>query len=110
MAIVKLPVSTILDSYNFTISLESVIYNFEFKYNARRKRWLMDIYDSERNPILLGTAMLTNVDIASRFKSESLPPGVFMVFDLSGLNKNPEQFDLGDNVILLYQESTDQEL
>lgn len=105
MAILQIPVANNLDAYSFSVILEQITYFFEFKYNGRRKRWLMDIYDQDKVPLIYGMPMLTNVDVLGQYSQEELPPGNFLVFDLSGLNKNPEQFDLGDTVLLLYEES-----
>lgn len=106
MAVLEMPVVNNLDSYTFSVTLESVLYTFELKYNKRRDRWLADIYDQQLTPLSMGVPMLTNVDVMHQFVSNELPTGVFLVFDLSGQNNNPGQFDLGDNVLLLYEEST----
>jgi len=105
MALLEIPVIKSEDAYEFSLSIESVLYFFSFNYNLRRKRWLMDISNADKEPILYGVSMLTDVDIMNRFKSEDLPPGIFLVFDLSGISKNPEELDFGESVILLYEES-----
>lgn len=105
MAILEIPVRNDLAAYEFRIVLESVTYFLRFSYNSRRSRWLMDIQNQDKEDVLVGIALLTDVDIRGLYKQEAIPPGLFLVFDTEGLQYNPEQFDLGNRVSLLYEES-----
>ena len=105
MAIIEIPVRNDLPSYEFRVELENVTYFFQFKYNFRKSRWNVDILNQDKEDVLSGIPMLTDVDLRSHFKQENLPPGRFLVFDFEGKQKNPEQFDLSDRVLFLYEES-----
>lgn len=105
MAIIELQVRNDLPAYTFSSVLNSVTYFFKFNYNSRRSRWLMDIQNQDKEDLLVGVALLADVDMFSQFKNDKLPQGLFLVFDTEGKQFNPEQFDLGDRVKLLYQET-----
>ena len=107
MATFEMPVRSDLPSYTFKQELEGTVYTFGFRYNERFAAWIMDISDETGNPIILGTPVLTDVDILSRFPYESLPPGQFLCIDETGQQRNPDRDDFGDEIKLLYLESSE---
>lgn len=106
MAILNIPVRNDLPAYEFRIILEGSSFYFRFKFNRRRDRWLLDFLDEDKGQVLLGIAMLTDVNIVGRFLHLDIPPGLFLVFDSEGKQLNPGQFDMGDRVKLLYEEES----
>lgn len=107
MAVLELPVRADLPAYTFKQELEGGVFTFEFRYNERFVAWIMDISDEQGVPIILGTPVLTDVDILSRFISEELPLGQFICIDESGAQRNPDRDNFGGEVKLLYLESTE---
>ena len=105
MAIVEIPTRCDLPAYDFKIDLESTVYTLRFRWNSRMSRWIMDIATEDGTDLLVGIPLHTNVDITSRFKKAGLPPGAFAVYDETGNGNNPDQFNFGTDVKLLYEEA-----
>ena len=109
MALVEIPTRHDIFNYEFYISLDNNIFFFEFKYNKRKERWSVNIYDSDKNELLNGIPALTEVDLMSQYVSKSLPAGNFMFMDKEGDQKNAEEDDLGDRVLMIYSDDEEEE-
>lgn len=106
MAFLTIPIRNDIPAYRFQIELESVLYFMEFRYSERSERWFFDIYDSDENIIIGGIKILNNQDLTGRFKNQSLPPGTFFTFDESGNDAPPSRTNFGQDIVMLYREST----
>jgi hypothetical protein len=100
-----MPIRADLPAYTFQLALEGTLYNFEFRYNERMERWLMDINDENQSPLLKGIPVQTDFNLIERFKDDRLPPGEFFAIDESGEGKQPSREDFGNDVKLFYIES-----
>ena len=49
--------------YDLSISLEGISYILEFTYNERMELYTLSLYDSERNPIVLGVGLVPEYPI-----------------------------------------------
>ena len=107
MAVFELPVRSDLPAYTFKQELEGSVYTFGFRFNERFGVWIMDISDEVGSPIILGTPVYTDVNILGRFPYESLPPGFFVCIDQTGEQRNPSRDDFGNEIKLLYLESSE---
>lgn len=102
MSVSEIPIRSDLPSYKFSIILDEISYVFQFDWNTRMNAWLMAIKDEFEEPILLGQPVLTNYDLFKRFKHRAIPRGRLYFFDTSLEYRDPERFDLGQRVILIY--------
>lgn len=102
----EIPLRNDIPSYEFKTELESVLYTFSVRWNERMATWIMDIGNDQGEPIICGIPLLTSVNMLAPFNNELLPPGIFVMYDESGEEKNPDRSNLGVNIKLLYQEST----
>jgi len=50
-----------------TITLAGISYNLRVRWNQINLTWVIDIYDSQNNPILLGIPMVTGADLLEQF-------------------------------------------
>lgn len=107
MAFLKIPVRTDIPAYDFSLTLEGVVYFFNFEWNERGQFWSMDILDQDQNHLVAGVRMTVNVDLLGRFKNAKLPKGVFVLLDSSGKNQDPKVDNFGTIVELFYAESTE---
>jgi len=105
MSILQIPLKSSLQSYEISVVLELVTYILSFSFNRRSNIWSMDILNQDNENILMSLPMLTNTDIEGQYVSESLPPGIFLIFDTEGTDENPCQGDFGSRFLLLYDES-----
>lgn len=103
--ILQIPVRNDLPAYEFRISLDGSVYIMSFRYNNRMDRWIMDLMTGEGEPIMMGIVILVNTSLLGKSRAEGLPPSLLFAINLVNENENPSRKDLGENVLLLYQES-----
>jgi len=90
--------------YEFSTSFDGVRYFLTFQYNYRNDTWYLDINDSERNPILIGLAVLTNTHLmTSRFGIDDfLLLGEILIADINDGGLDPSYENFGDEVSAFY--------
>lgn len=106
MAILKMPIRNDIPAYTLNIELEGIAYILEFRFNSRQNRWIFDISDSIKDPIVQGVPILIETDLFLKFKDSRLPPGGFIAIDQSGNRNQPDRLNFGNDVVLLYFDST----
>lgn len=106
MAYQILPVRTDIPAYDFSLTLEGIIYYFSFEWNERGQFWTMDILDQDQSYIAAGIRMVVDVDLIGRFKDSRVPKGTFILTDTSGKSRDPSYYNFGTEIILSYREST----
>jgi len=106
MSIIQIPINRRLRSFEETVSLDNQFYVLQFLFNKRLSLWVMNILNLDRKPILSGLLLQTNVHLSFQYPHLNLPKGTFLVHDTQGKDKDPDDTDFGDRVVLLYEEST----
>lgn len=74
--------------YDYSISLQGNSYIVEMIYNERSKLYYMNLYDSDRNPIFLGQALIPTYPIAIDYALTNLS-GWFWLENNSALISEP---------------------
>jgi len=99
------------DSPSFTeeVTIDGVVYLFEFNWNSRGEFWSMSIYDRDQNPLVLGIRMVIFHELIGQFVDRGLPPGELYVIDPSEDMTELEQDDLLSRAYLLYFEEDELE-
>lgn len=85
----KIPMSPTQHWYSFRIALSQAIYTLDIRYNIRVDRWILSIYDSAQNPIVMGLPLLVGRDIIGQYATLALPPGPLFCVDDSGKGLQP---------------------
>lgn len=110
MASLIIPVRNDVAAYSFQVDLEGVIYTLDFGYNERESEWYMSIYNSTGETLLVGDIPIQiNIPLADQYIDEGLPPGRFIAIDETGKNREPGRNNFGTEIVLIYQESVDNE-
>lgn len=65
----------------------------------------MDIKDQQGVSLLSGVPILVGSDLTSRFRAVGGPPGRFFAVDSSNQDLPPTEADLGNRVLLYYEEA-----
>lgn len=65
MAVYEIPLTP--DPQTFSISLAGVTYNLTLQWNVLASAWILDIMSSANVPILMGIAVVANVDLLSPY-------------------------------------------
>lgn len=104
--LVQLPVRSDLEAYSFVCALDGTNYQLSFTFNYRSNLWAMDVALNDGTAVVSGIPVQTNVILTERFLWNPLmPPGHFFPLDTSGAAADAGRNDLGNNVLLLYQEA-----
>lgn len=74
--------------YDLSIALEGNSYILEFTYNERMSLYTMSLYDAERNPIILGEAVVPEYPMFFDYSLENLT-GYFLLTKKSTLISEP---------------------
>lgn len=86
------------------ITLSQIIFTLAFKWNALNAYWVMNIFDRNDQPILLGVKVVTNYDITAQFVVLGMPSGDIFCQNIIGLWDDIQRFDMGETTELLYYE------
>lgn len=104
MAVLEIPIQNNLVAFKETVTIEGVVYVLAFYFNQRMNLWLIDILDEFESPQLVGIPIQTNVPLTINFKHLTIPPGLFLPFDIQGQSLDADINSLGVQVKLLYEE------
>lgn len=105
--ILEIPLQAKIFNYQFVIELDEEIFTLEFKFNDRSLVWSMNIFDVNGNPVIMGICLLTDVDFYSKYKMETRPKGLLIVFDKDKLGRNGDFTTMGQSVKMNYLEAAD---
>lgn len=86
--------------YELTISLEGNSYILEFVYNERAKLYFLNLYDSDRQPIVLSQAMIPEYPILLDYNLPNLS-GSFWLLKKATLISEPYK-DYPDSINQYY--------
>lgn len=87
------------------ITLTSVIFILYFRWNAMNAYWVMNIYDRNDQPVLLGIKVVTNFDLTAQFAAlTGMPEGDILCQNILGLWDTIKRFDMGQTTEIMYYE------
>lgn len=108
-----IPLRNDLPYFDLQVTLESVTYLLEFRWNTRERSWYMSMSTDDGTYIITSLKFVIDHPLGCRSQNPLKPPGIFLAEDTSGAridagyNEDTQKSDLGDRVILLYFESTE---
>jgi hypothetical protein len=100
MILLNIPCRPDLTFYQMQVVLDGVTYTLVFRWNDRESSWYMDILSENEDPIVTSIKVVIGTYLG--WRSRLGPPGRFLTFDTTNLDKAPDQADLGDRVQLYY--------
>ena len=104
MAVLTIPTSTTLGAYSFQVSLDSIVYRFDFQFNERESFWYFAISDEAGTVLRSGVKVVTNFPLLRLLVNTDAPPGSIMAIDPTDAEADAGLEDLGDSVLLTYVE------
>jgi hypothetical protein len=60
------------------ITLDGLLYTFEFNWNSRGEYWTLTIYNQNSERIIAGVKVILNFDLTGRYTKITLPPGILL--------------------------------
>lgn len=93
------------------ITLTNVIFLMYFRWNAMNKYWVMNIYDRNDQPILLGIKIVTNYNLTEQFSAlTGMPQGDILCQNILGFWTDIQRFDMGQTTEIIYYENNELEV
>ncbi len=97
-----IPAGNTLPYYKFKITLSSVTYTLNFRYNGRMARWILEIQDPSGNQILSGLPILIQRSLTGQYSTLAVPIGTIFATDDTGKDTQPTQYSFGTDHTLWY--------
>jgi len=82
-------------AYDYTVDLEGETYRIQLQYMERQDGWYLSISDSDGNRLMMGKRLSVNTALINGLQIAGLPPGDFLLLDLSGSGVECSFEDLG---------------
>ena len=108
MSVKELPIEIdeTTGSFRLTVDLDEIEFTFDFQFNDREGFWYFDVYDFEDTLLKAGIKIVVQIPMLLIYKEANLPPGDIMAIDLTNADKEAGLLDLGNDVLLVYQEAS----
>lgn len=101
---VEVPIASLNAVWSESVDLDGIVYRLTFTWSTRSQSWSMTIATNDGTPIVSGIKILPQISLLQRHKSELLPPGVLMAFDVidGEAAERPKKSELGTKLLLIY--------
>lgn len=86
------------------ITLTGVVFIFEFKWNSLNEFWVMNIYDSEEIPLILGIKIVPNYPLLDQYSVAGMPSGEIICQNIVATPDSISRFDMSQKFELVYYE------
>lgn len=86
------------------IQLTGVIYFLQFTWNSLNEFWVMDILDSNEDPLVVGVKIVVNLSLLSPYTVQGLPSGDIVCQNIVGTSDDIGRFDMSQKFLLIYYE------
>jgi len=87
------------------ITLTNQLFILYFKWNALNQYWVMNIYNLNNEPIVVGIKVVTNYDITAQFAAVTgMPKGDILCQNIIEQWIDIGRFDMGQTTELIYYE------
>lgn len=88
-----------------TLTLDGVRFRLDTYTNKADDSWYLNIYDSEDNPLVLGIAIASGLDLLFPYRYLDVPPGILFVNTLTGATFDPVESSFADEEVALYYQT-----
>lgn len=92
-------------SWQAQITLSNIVYILYFRWNAMNEYWVMNIYNLNSEPIVLGIKVVTNYNLTAQFVATGMPPGDILCQNIINQWDDIKRFDMGVTTELVYYEA-----
>jgi hypothetical protein len=106
MSVKIIPLNTAQPFETLKVELEGHTFEIQKSYNSRSDRYYLSFFDSDGVAIVHGIKAVVGVPLLRKDVAIAKPSGEFYCFDTTGANVEAGEGELGDRVLLCYQEST----
>lgn len=90
-----------------TLTLDGVRFQLDTYTNKADGSWYMDLRNTDGDPIVLGIALATGLDLLYPYRYLGVPSGVLFVNDLAGPREDPGLDTFTDQGAALYYQDAE---
>ncbi len=105
MATFIIQTRTDLDDYDQVVELDGVSFILRFTWNYRLSAWFLSVLAADETPIASGIRIVVDELLLDSVPGTSKPAGNLIAVDTTSNQTDPGLTDLGDNVLLFYEEA-----
>jgi hypothetical protein len=91
-----------LPSFTEEVTLDGIVYTFEFSWNSRGGFWSMNILNRDQTQLVMGVRLVMFYGLIRKFVDRGLPNGELYVLDPSGNTDEIQQNDFETRLTLCY--------
>jgi len=102
MAALELAIETEFQRYQYSVTLDGVVFQLVWVWSERAQQWFVDLLDSDGNAIRSGLAVVTGFPLFSLLAESSRPLGEMVITQVSSPKREPAETDLGDSHAIVY--------
>ncbi len=107
MATWIIPTLTDTEFYVERVELDSVVFELTFAWNTREEKWFLSVADADGVALASGIKIVADWPLFQSVSNADMPAGTMLANDTSGAGLDPGLDDLGDRVLLMYQDAAD---
>lgn len=82
--------------------LDGELFVLEFTWNALNEFWVMNIYNRDELPVLLGIKIIPNFALIGAYSVPGIPKGEIICHNVVSDRGEIERFDIGQKFELIY--------
>jgi hypothetical protein len=102
MAIFDLPIRNDVTNYDFSVELDGRVYTLRYYLNSRDGFWYQDIRTEDGTALFLGRRIAVDTPLTQRLRNKLLPPGDFVLVDLTSQDSEATQDTFSIDHLLTY--------
>ena len=95
------------EAQEFSQVIGDVPLRFDLYWNRRAQAYYFDIYDVDDSKIASGLKVVVGWDLFFELNDDRLPDGALMVVDTAQDDEQPDKYELGDRVKVIFLDRSD---
>lgn len=89
-------------SFHEQVQIDGQIYVFNFHWNSLNEFWVMDIYNRDEEPIIIGIKIVANYPLLYPFAVDGMPEGEIICQNILNEDDVIRRFDMSQKFELIY--------
>lgn len=96
--------------FSQTLTLDGTRFRLDTYTNKEDGSWYLDLFSDQDDPIIMGIALATGLDVLFPYRHLPVPAGILFVNDLDGPREDPTLDTFKDKGAALYYQTADEAL
>ena len=94
-------------SFTCTIPIDgkSITFNFFLRYNTQAKYWIMELYDTKNNTIVVSIPLICGLNLLGQYSYLRIGSACIIKVDTTLTSDKPDEKNLGTDFILVWSDT-----